>query len=368
MDYFQSLYPRIKEVIQNSVPNYWPELKYILEGFYPEPMPPEALLPLASCQAVKGNPEDAVTVCAALVTATAYLHISDNLEEEQVDTARARNYADALHTVCLDILIGESFQTPVFQKINQYFIDTFLKFAAGQDRELVGDTNTIEDYWLTMELKIASRYSTACATGAMVGTENPKLIQACSAFGYHLGLSLQILKEMKSIWYADGITDLQKGKITLPVLYGLQSDHPQREQLLSLVKTREIVIYAEEIKAILDKIDTKSFLIWAALKEREQALEAIKICPNSEGREILESYLNGMFGDIDELLEQHQQQEIAKEKSKLLLVEPTPEAIIMYYEQPNTDNQPEMGNWIVVNKDNQEQIFAQPLGYVLLDS
>ncbi|MGB7519118.1 MAG: polyprenyl synthetase family protein, partial [Spirulinaceae cyanobacterium] len=348
--------------------NYWPELKYILEGFCPESISPEAVLPLASCQAVKGNPQEAVAVSAALITATAYVDILDNLEEqEQVDTAKARNYADALHTVSLDILTGESFQTPVFQKISQYFIDTFLKFTAGRDRELVGDTNTIEDYWFTMELKFASRYSTACATGAMVGTENPKLIQACSAFGYHLGLALQILRETKSIWHPNGITDLQRGKITLPLLYGLQSDHSQREQLLSLVTTKEIATHAEEIKAILDKIDTKGFLVWAALKEREQALEAIKICPNSEGREILESYLNGMFGNIDELLE-HQQQETAKEESKLLLVEPSPEAIIMYYEQTNTEIRPERGNWMVINKGNQEEIFAQPLGYVLLDN
>ncbi len=71
---------------------------------------------------------------------------------------------------------------------------------------------------------------------------------------------------------------------------------------MSLVKANEIAIYAERIKEILDHIDTKSFLIWAALKEREQALEAIKICPNTEGREILESYITGMFGDIDLLL------------------------------------------------------------------
>ncbi|MGB5969241.1 MAG: hypothetical protein WBG70_13035, partial [Spirulinaceae cyanobacterium] len=104
MDSFPSLYPQIKEVIQNSVPNYWPELKYILEGFCPESISPEAVLPLASCQAVKGNPQDAVAVSAALITATAYVDILDNLEEqEQVDTAKARNYADALHTVSLDI-------------------------------------------------------------------------------------------------------------------------------------------------------------------------------------------------------------------------------------------------------------------------
>ncbi|HBB35199.1 MAG TPA: polyprenyl synthetase superfamily, partial [Cyanobacteria bacterium UBA9273] len=109
--------------------------------------------------------------------------------------------------------------------------------------------------------------------------------------------------DMESIWQPDGITDLKQGKITLPLLYGLQYHHPEREELLSIVTANEIAAHAARIKEILDHIDTKSFLIWAALKEREQALKAIKICPNTEGREVLESYITGMFGDIDLLLQ-----------------------------------------------------------------
>jgi geranylgeranyl diphosphate synthase type I len=35
---------------------------------------------------------------------------------------------------------------------------------------------------------------------------------------------------------------------------------------------------------------------------QSQALEAIKTCPNAQGIEVLESYITGMFGDIDLLL------------------------------------------------------------------
>nr|WP_254449341.1 polyprenyl synthetase family protein [Anabaena sp. UHCC 0253] len=153
-------------------------------------------------------------------------------------------------------------------------------------------------------MKSAGFVATACATGAMVGTDNIELIEACGIFGHHLGTALQILNDMESIWQPTGITDLQQGKITLPLLYGLQFKHPDQQELLSIIATNEIANYAERVKQILDNIDTKNFLIWAALKEREQALEAIKICPNSEGREVLESYITGMFGDIDLLLQQ----------------------------------------------------------------
>ena len=57
-----------------------------------------------------------------------------------------------------------------------------------------------------------------------------------------------------------------------------------------------------EVKEILETIDTKEFLIWAALKEREKALAALGNCPDIEGRMALEAYITGMFGDIDSLL------------------------------------------------------------------
>jgi geranylgeranyl pyrophosphate synthase len=311
MDSLKSLYPQVKEVIQSSIPNYWLDLKLIFGTIFEEQLMSVATLPLICCQSVNGKAKDAVPVSAALIAAEVCVRIFDDLEDkdrpkqlwQQFGEARAWNYASAIHILSFEILSKASFPPQVFHRVNQLFIDTFFYLAAGQDRDLAGATRTIEDYWQTIELKTAKAYSAACASGAMVGTKNPELIQACGTFGHHVGLAIQIFNDMESIWQPDGITDLKQGKITLPLLYGLQSQHPERDELLSLVTDNEIAIHAERIKEILDHIDTKSFLIWAALKEREQALEAIKICPNAEGREVLESYITGMFGDIDLLLE-----------------------------------------------------------------
>ena len=151
-------------------------------------------------------------------------------------------------------------------------------------------------------MKSGCVYATACATGAMAGTESPKLIQACGVYGHHLGIAIQILNDMESIWQPKGINDLAQGKVTLPLLYGLQLDHPKRDELLAFVANKQIATHAQRIEEILDHIDTRSFLIWAALKEREQALEALRVCPDVEGRELLECYITGMFGDIARLL------------------------------------------------------------------
>lgn len=273
-----------------------------------------AILPLVTCQAVNGRPEDAIYVSAALIAAERCVRIFDDLEDkdrpgqlwQQVGEARAWNYASAIHILSFEILSKAPYHPRIFHSINQLYIDAFLYMAAGQDRDIAGQIQTIEDYWSIIELKTAMAYAAACASGAMVGTETSQLVKACYEYGHHVGLAIQIFNDMESIWQPDGATDLKQGKVTLPLLYGLQSDHPDRDELALLVETNQFAAQADRVQEILDKIDTKSFLIWAALKEREQALEAIGICPNPEGREALESFVTGMFGDIDLLLPQRQ--------------------------------------------------------------
>ncbi|MEQ8997200.1 MAG: polyprenyl synthetase family protein [Coleofasciculus sp. B1-GNL1-01] len=313
MDWLTSLYPEVRQVLEDGIPDCWPELRPIFDTIFAKPPPllSVAILPLVSCHAVNGTAREAVPVSAALIATEVSLRIFDDLEDkdrpgqlwELLGEARAWNYASAIHILSFEILSKASFSPQIFRKVNQLFIDAFFYITVGQERDLIGLSNSIEDYWRTIELKTATAYSAACASGAMLGTENQQLIEACHVFGHHVGLAIQIFNDMESIWQPDGITDLKQGKITLPLLYGLQAQHPERDELLSLVTDNDIAIHAERIKEILDQIDTKSFLIWAALKEREQALEAIKVCPNAEGREVLESYITGMFGDIDLLLE-----------------------------------------------------------------
>ena len=312
MNSLKSFYPEIREILQSIIPNYWPGLKNPLGRLFEKPILPEAMLPIASCQAVDGQAKDAVPVSAALLAAGLSLRILDDLQDKdrssqlwsQVGEARAWNYAGVSFMLSFDILSKAPFSPQLFQSINQTFIEAALRMAAGQDLDLAGETKTIEDYWLTIEMKTGAGYGAACVAGAMVGTDNPKLIQACGTFGHHLGLAIQIFNDMDSIWDPNGITDLKQGKVTLPLIYGLTTNHPDRDELKALVKSDAIASHGERIKEILDRIDTRAFLIWAALKERDQALEAIRICPNAEGKEVLESYITGMFGDIDSLLQE----------------------------------------------------------------
>ncbi len=312
MDWLTSLYPEVRQTLERAIPGYWTQLQPIFDRLFAQPPPllSVAILPLVSCHAVNGIAREAIPVSAALLAVEVSLRIFDDLEDkdrpgqlwEKVGEARAWNYASAIHILSFEILSQSSLPDSVFRRVNQLFIDAFFRITEGQEYDLTEATKTIEEYWRTIELKTATAYAAACAAGALVGTDDLQLIQACSTYGHHVGLAIQIFNDMESIWQPDGITDLKQGKLTLPLLYGLQSQHENRDELLSLVLANEIAKYAERIKEILDSIDTKDFLVWAALKEREQALEAIQAIPNREGKEAMEAYITGMFGDIDLLL------------------------------------------------------------------
>lgn len=272
-------------------------------------MTPEAILPLASCQAVNGDPCKAIHITAAGVALGTSLRILDDLMDRdkpdklwsQAGEARAWNYAAAIHTISFEILRNAPLPVELYNTLNQVFIDTFLYISAGQDRDIADQSNSIDDYWMTVKMKTAAAFQLACKTGAIIGTEDAQLIQACSNFGRHLGFTIQAFNDMESIWHNGNkwTTDLKQGKLTLPLLYGLQFVHPEYEELLSIVNEKRIASKSERIKEILNNIDTKGFLIWVALKEREQALKSINICPNEAGKEVLESYITGMFGDIN---------------------------------------------------------------------
>ena len=310
MEWLKPLYPTVREIIRNSIPDWWPELNQVMNRLICEPSLPEALLPLASCKSVGGEPKDAVSVSAALLTLGMSVRIFDDLFDRDkkgqlwgtVGPERTWNYASTVQNLSFAIISKSTIENSLKQRINQCLVDTFFAIAAGQDRDIAGMTHSEEEYWLTIELKSAYVYATACEIGAMIGTENDAHINSCRVFGRHLGRAIQILNDMESIWCSKGKSDLEHNKITLPVLYGLSVNHPAKDELEDIVNSGSIADKSVRIIEILNSIDTRKFLYWAALKERELALEALSYCPDPEGKEALESYITGMFGDIDTLL------------------------------------------------------------------
>jgi len=267
----------------------------------------EAALPLAACRAVGGDPKKAVHVTAALLTFAASLRIYDDVADryrpgqlwEETSPAQAMNYAFGLHTISFGILNNMRVPDEQFRRIHQQFVNAGFILASGQDRDLAGATKTIETTCVTIETKAGCPYALACSVGAMVGTNIPERIQGCHSFGHHLGITVQILNDFESIWQPSGKTDLTQGKVTLPLIYGMSCEHPHRDALIEWAQTGQISANAQQIKQILDGIDTKDFMLWAALKEREEAIDALAVCTVSSGVDALTSYITGLFGDMD---------------------------------------------------------------------
>ncbi len=101
---------------------------------------------------------------------------------------------------------------------------------------------TTTDYYKIVEMKTASLFSTACELGAFISEAGPVVIGALKTYGTKLGIAYQIYDDLLDIAGDEETagktlgTDLQKGKLTLPVLLLLQSrDEKRRERARELI-------------------------------------------------------------------------------------------------------------------------------------
>jgi len=307
---FQELLPDVRNYIRQYAPSDWSEFRSILMAVTDEPLTALAVLPLASCVAVGGNPRDAIPVSAAWVVLSLAMRILDDLQDRDrpdalwatIGLARSFNFSAALYALCNNLLTQAKWSPDLYRVINQHFAKTGLRLLSGQNRDLRGINLTIEDYWQMIEDKNASAFVLACTAGALCGTDNPKLLNYCRTFGYHLGLALQLFDDFEGIWGESDLGDLAMGKITLPVIYGLNVAHNRRDELQKLINDGTLAKESERIRDILDQVHTRDFMIWAALQEREKAIAALESCPGQQGVTALTAYITTIFAHIEDVL------------------------------------------------------------------
>ena len=301
----RALYPAVRSHIRRHLPDHWPALRDSLSGMT-ESLPALAILPLASAAAVGGDPRHAVPVTAAWMVFNVAYRLLDDLQDQdrprghwaELGVSRASNVASGL-LVLGHRLLADS---PRLRSVLAVLDDEAVRIASGQDRDLLGQTRTLEDYWRTIEDKNGRIYAVACACGALAARDDAGLATACHQFGFHLGLGLQALDDLQGIWEPEGAGDLALGKVTLPLLYALQhaEDEPRRE-LEGYVARGALAEHAERVREILDAARARPFLVWTAVKERDLALEALERCPGAVGTAALRHFAALFFTDLDGL-------------------------------------------------------------------
>ncbi|MEP0546757.1 MAG: polyprenyl synthetase family protein [Rhodothermales bacterium] len=310
LESLRTLLPDVRAFVRDHTPKHWPMLTDVIESAMDEPLEPPAVLPLASCSAVGGDPAAAVPVSAAWTVLGMAIRVLDDVQDQdrsdalwaQVGPARAFNLSAGLFSLSLRLL-AEGYEPEVHQRLARVFTGEGLRLAAGQDRDLQGAAPSLEEHWQTFEEKNARAFVLACEAGAHCGTQEPSSVRACAQYGLHLGNVLQVFDDVQGLWAPDGVGDLAIEKATLPLYYGLSFEHDDRDRLAAWKDAGVLHENAPAVVAILDRLDARAFMMWTALQERTRAYDALVPCPGVAGTQALRAYVTVPFAELESLVQ-----------------------------------------------------------------
>ena len=216
------------------------------------------LLLIDACKAAGGDPELVFPAAAG----TEYGHIASLIHDDIIDGDLERRGQASLHakyTLPVALLTGDYliFQTflcytqcedrgvsaeRVLRAIRT-LSKTCMEMCEGQalEAQVAGDLTTNEATYLELiRLKTATFCQSAAAIGACLGGADDNVVEALSNYGTNLGMAFQIMDDILSY---DGSSfmlgkplssDMRNARVTLPVIYALESDPAVQEQVRQL--------------------------------------------------------------------------------------------------------------------------------------
>ncbi len=206
---------------------------------------------------LSGYREKPRLVLASVIEA---IHTASLLHDDVVDDAEMRRGKTTSHSVWgnqIVILVGDfiyanALRLAVGEKslaIVEALSQAIMKMTEGEVLQLykAGDpTISSEDYLTVIAAKTGALFSAACRIGGILGGLDQEKIEALTNFGLKVGIVFQISDDILD-FEADeeklGKTlgkDLGEGKITLPMIYLLQSvDDAEREEVTRIIESRD---------------------------------------------------------------------------------------------------------------------------------
>lgn len=178
--------------------------------------------------------DDLVRVAAVVELVHLATLVHDDIMDE-ADLRRSRRTASRQYGPEAAVLLGDALFAHALHLAAQFptpeicfaVSDSTRKVCAGEIVQTLrrGTTDiTREDYFRVIDLKTAELFRISCFLGSKLGGYSSEFVAAASRFGRHLGIAYQIYDDLadffgqeKRIGKTLG-TDLQSGKVTLPLL------------------------------------------------------------------------------------------------------------------------------------------------------
>ncbi|MCY4091080.1 MAG: type 2 isopentenyl-diphosphate Delta-isomerase [Caldilineaceae bacterium] len=284
------------------------------------------LLCLIACEAVGGNPLDAVSTAAAVEILHNFSLIHDDIEDGDT-TRRHRPTLWSLKGVPQAINVGDGMFALAFKallcagwskedhaasslKLSQTLAATnrfarmCVALTEGQHLDLSFEERTdvtVSDYLQMIQGKTAALIAGSSALGALLGGADAWLVECLDRFGLNIGLAFQIQDDILGIWGDPAVTgkaagnDILRRKKSLPLLYTLK--HPAAASLIEPLWRDDAG--EESLPAILSCLEEVNAKGWTEERLHHHHSEGLRALSDAFGSQSESSLLKDL---ADELL------------------------------------------------------------------
>lgn len=236
-----------------------------------------------------------------------YFHTATLLHDDVLDESkmrRGKNSANEIWGSKASILVGDILLTKSIQFMTEVDSMPMLRvlIQAAQDiisgevqqlaNSLLGQLS-IEDYFEVIKAKTALLFSATSEIGSMGSNTSSLLIKQMKSYGLHLGNAFQIIDDLLDYKSETEVLgkqrgdDLREGKITLPLIYAMQS--ATKTELLMIQKSLQQGSdeFFDEIIEIMQRTNAFEKTIEKAQEQAKLALIALDNLDDSDYKQAL---------------------------------------------------------------------------------
>jgi len=207
-------------------------------------------------------------------TALEYLHTATLLHDDLVDGAklrRGKQVANAAWGNSIAVLVGDYLLARALSisagtgrlRVIQVLAELTENMSQGEVHQLMrkGDINLAEEEYLeVIRRKTAMLFEAACRVSAIIADAPAEKENALAAYGHNLGIAFQMADDLfdytltTSDFGKEVGADLREGKMTLPVIFGLnQATSDDRDLMIKIIQDRNFS--AEDFKTLIGLLD-----------------------------------------------------------------------------------------------------------------
>ncbi len=259
---------------------------------------------LFACEAVGGNPEDAVPAAVAIEYVHNFSLIHDDIQDED-ETRHGRETlwhrwgkgkaivaGNTLRVVAdstLYELVDAGLSPALALEVTETLTGSYLEMIEGQylDLEYEGRQDIGTNRYLEMiSQKTGALFRCSVDLGARIGTDDDDTRSAFHEFGRQLGYVFQIRDDVLGVWGEEESTgkpvnaDIRRRKNSFPVMYAMSQARGDDKRTLSGIYGKEMdaeitETEVEAVLAVMDRAGTREFAQNMAVQHRDAALDAL---------------------------------------------------------------------------------------------